>query len=338
MRRWMKRISLAVVTGVALFLALGTAYEQWARREVARSLPAPGRLIDIDGVRLHLHCSGQGSPVVILEAGTGPAASMAWTEVQPSVAEFTQVCSYDRAGLMWSDRGNAPRDGKQIAADLHALLSAAAVPPPYVLVGHSIGGVYTRVFVDRFPDEVAGLVFVDASHPDQWQRFPPELVQRARVPARARLIGPLLAQTGVLRVKGGVPLRQLPPDVASTVNAYMPRSVPALLAESEAQDASMWQAREADALDSLPLVVLTAGRDPDVFPPGVTSALRARFRPLWIELQEELATLSTNADHRVIENSGHFIQFDAPEAVTKAVTDVVTAVRTGQGVTTRVRP
>jgi pimeloyl-ACP methyl ester carboxylesterase len=135
-----------------------------------------------------------------------------------------------------------------------------------------------------------------------------------------------------------VALRQLPPDVASTVNAYMPRSVPALLAESEAQDASMSQASEAGALDSLPLVVLTAGRDPDVFPPGVTPALRARFRPLWIELQEDLATLSSDGDYRVIEDSGHFIQFDAPGAVTRAVRDVVTAVRTGQGVTTRVRP
>lgn len=332
MRRWIKRISIAVIIGVSLFLALGTAYEQWSRREVARSLPAPGQLIDIDGVRLHLHCSGQGSPTVILEAGTGPAASMAWTEVQPSVAEFTQVCSYDRAGLMWSDRGSKPRDAEQITADLRALLSAAAVRPPYVLVGHSIGGVYIRVFLDRFPDEVVGLVFVDASHPDQSQRFPPELAQRARVPGRARFIGPVLAQTGVLRVRGGVGLRQLPPDVASIVNAYLPRSVPALLAESEAQDASMSQAREAGALDSLPLVVLTAGRDPDVFPPGVAPALRAQFQPLWMELQKELATLSSNADHRVIEDSGHFIQFDAPEVVTNAARDVVTAVRTGSNI------
>lgn len=333
MRRSMKRIAIAVLTGVALFLALGTAYEQWSRRQVVRSLPAPGRLIDVDGVRLHLHCSGQGSPTVILEAGTGPAASMAWSEVQPSVAEFTRVCSYDRAGLMWSDRGNGSRDAEHIAADLHALLSAAAVLPPYVLVGHSIGSVYIRVFADRFPDEVVGLVFVDASHPDQWQRFPPELARRARVPARALFVGPLLAQTGVLRMRGGVPLRQLPADVGTIVNAYLPRSVAALLAESEAQDMSMLQARKTGAFDSLPLVVLTSGRDPEAFPPGVTPALQTQFRRLWIELHEELATLSSDADHRVIEDSGHFIQFDAPAAVTNAVRDVVTAVRTGGSVT-----
>jgi pimeloyl-ACP methyl ester carboxylesterase len=333
MLRWTKRISVVVISGVALFLVLGTAYEQWARGEVARSLPAPGQLIAIDGVRLHLRCSGQGSPAVILEAGTGPAASMAWTEVQPSVAEFTRVCSYDRAGLMWSDGGDMPRDAERIAADLHALLFAAAVSPPYVLVGHSIGSVYIRVFADRFPDEVVGLVFVDASHPDQWQRFPPELAQRARVPARARFIGPLLAHTGVLRMRGGVTLRQLPADDATIVNAYLPRSVKALLAESEAQDVSMSQARRTGAFDSLPLIVLSSGRDPDVFPPGVTPALQTQFRPLWMELQKELVTLSSNADHRVIEDSGHFIQIDAPEAVTNAVRDVVMAVRTGGSVT-----
>ncbi|MEJ2152140.1 MAG: alpha/beta fold hydrolase, partial [Gemmatimonadota bacterium] len=215
------------------------------------------------------------------------------------------------------------------------LLSAAAVRPPYVLVGHSIGGVYIRVFLDRYPDEVVGLVLVDASHPDQWHRFPRELAKRARVPARARLIGPVVSRTGILRLRGGVGLRQLPLDVASVVKAYLPRSVPTLLAESEAQDASLLQARHAGVLDSLPLVVLTSGRDPDVFPPGVTPALRAQFRPVWMELQAELAKLSSDADHRVIEDSGHFIQFDVPEAVVAGIRDVVLAVRVGAGIAAR---
>ncbi len=325
MRRWIKRLVIAGTVGLVLFLAIGVSYEQWSRAAVQRALPPPGESVDIGEVRLHLRCAGEGSPTVVLEAGTGPAASIVWTDVQPSIAEFARVCSYDRAGLMWSDQASGPRDSRRIATELHALLSAADVPPPYVLVGHSIGGVHIRVFTHRFPDEVVGLVFVDSSHPDHWRRFPPELARLMRLPARARFLGPLLAQTGVLRLSGGLALGKLPPDVAAVTNAYLPHSVPTLLAESEAQEESMSQAREAGALDSLPLIVLSAGRDPK-------TPLQAQFRAVWAELQEELASLSSNVDHRVVEDSDHFIQFDAPEAVIAAVRDVVMAVRTGSSV------
>jgi pimeloyl-ACP methyl ester carboxylesterase len=325
MRRWIKRLVIAGTVGLVLFLAIGVSYEQWLRAAVQRALPPPGELVDIGGVRLHLHCSGEGSPTVVLEAGTGPPASIVWTDVQPSIAEFARVCSYDRAGLMWSDQTSGPRDSRRIATELHALLSAADVPPPYVLVGHSIGGVHIRVFANQFSDEVAGLVLVDSSHPDQRLRFPPELRRPTRVSAQIRFLGPLLAQTGVLRLSGGLALGKLPPDVAAITNAYLPHSVPTLLAESEAQDESMLQAREAGALDSLPLIVLSAGRDPE-------TPLQAQFRAVWAELQKELASLSSNADHRIVEDSDHFIQFDAPEAVIAAVRDVVMAVRTGGNV------
>jgi len=324
MRRWIKRLVIAGTVGLVLSLAIGVSYEQWSRVAAKRALPPPGELVDIGGVRLHLHCLGEGSPTVVLEAGTGPPASIVWTDVQPSIAEFARVCSYDRAGLMWSDQASGPRDSRRIATELHALLSVADVPPPYVMVGHSIGGVHIRVFANRFSDEVAGLVFVDSSHPDQRRRLPPELV-RLRLPARTRFLGPLLAQTGVLRLRGGLALGKLPPDVAAVTNAYLPHSVPTLLAESEAQDESMSQAREAGALGSLPLIVLSAGRDPETL-------LQAQLRAVWAELQEELASLSSNADHRVIEDSDHFIQFDAPEAVIAAVRDVVRAVRTRSSV------
>jgi pimeloyl-ACP methyl ester carboxylesterase len=325
MRRWIKRLVIAGTVGLVLSLAIGISYEQWSRAAVQRALPPPGELVDIGGVRLHLHCSGEGSPTVILEAGTGPPASIVWTDVQPSIAEFARVCSYDRAGLMWSDQASAPRDSRRIATELHALLSAADVPPPFVLVGHSIGGVHIRVFANRFPDEVAGLVFVDSSHPDQKRRFPPELRRPMRAPAQARFLGPLLAQTGILRLSGGLALGKLPPDVAAVTNAYLPHSVPTLLAEYEAQGESMSQATEAGALNSLPLIVLSAGRDAE-------TPLQAQFRAVWAELQEELAALSSNADHRVVEDSGHFIQFDAPEAVIAAVRDVVMAAKTESSV------
>jgi pimeloyl-ACP methyl ester carboxylesterase len=128
--------------------------------------PPPGRLIDIGGRKLHLYCVGEGLPPVILEAGAGWGMT-AWRQIQPALAQTTQVCSYDRAGYGWSDAGPLPRSGSQISTDLHMLLQQAGVPAPRVVVGHSIGGLYVRHYAATYPSEVSGMVLVDSSHEDQ---------------------------------------------------------------------------------------------------------------------------------------------------------------------------
>ena len=129
--------------------------------------PAPGRIVDVGGSKRHIHCSGSGSPAVILEPGF-PGSSLDWTSVQPAIAKFTRVCSYDRAGFGWSDLHESPRSAVQIAGELHLLLSNAAVPGPCVLAGHSMGSLYSRAFVRKFSEAVTGLALVDATHEDQW--------------------------------------------------------------------------------------------------------------------------------------------------------------------------
>jgi pimeloyl-ACP methyl ester carboxylesterase len=132
-------------------------------------------MVDMGGHRLHIDCVGQGSPTVILESGLGNM-SADWANVQPEVAKTTRVCTYDRAGTGWSEPGPEPRDPQQIARELHTLLGNARIDGPYVLVGQSFGGLYVRMYAARFPQEVEGMVLVDASHPDMWTRLPPEPV------------------------------------------------------------------------------------------------------------------------------------------------------------------
>ena len=169
--RWLKRIAIGVLALVAATLLAGTAYEMSARHRVAAEFPPAGVLVDIGERRIHLDCRGSGAPIVLFESGLDVYGSLSWSAVQEPVARFTRACSYDRAGIMWSDRANGVRDGTAIARDLHKALQAAGEKGPYVMVGHSLGGPYLMTFTKQFGNDVAGIVFVDASHPDQQLRL-----------------------------------------------------------------------------------------------------------------------------------------------------------------------
>src|SRR6267378_543727 len=175
--RSIKRVLKAIIVATALAALVGFAYEQLGRSLERKRLPSRvGRSIDVGGRTLNIYCSGEGSPAVVFESG-GNDPGYEWVLVQPKVAKFTRACWYDRAGVGWSDSPFAPRTSTSIADDLHELLHRASVAPPYVLVGSSIGGEYARIFTAKYPTEVAGLVLVDSSHPDQHE--PP----RAKGPA-----------------------------------------------------------------------------------------------------------------------------------------------------------
>src|SRR3984885_6191148 len=169
--RRLVRILLAFVVGLAF---AGFLYENVSEARDRRFNPSTGHLINVGGLKMHMDCTGQGSPTVILESGLGDSY-VSWRKVQPQMEKFTRVCSYDRAGLGFSGTSSRPRTSQVIAEELHALLRAADVAPPYVLVGHSMGGFDVRLFASLYRGEVAGMMLVDASHPEQQERLPPAL-------------------------------------------------------------------------------------------------------------------------------------------------------------------
>jgi pimeloyl-ACP methyl ester carboxylesterase len=182
------RVRQILTTTAVIFIVIllaGATYQGVATALERRKYPHPGSLIDVGGHQLHIYCTGEGSPAVILEASAS-GMSAAWGLVQPQVATVTQVCSYDRAGLGWSEAGDRPYDPSRVPDELHALLRAAGVPPPYVLSGHSLGASFLRVFASRYPGEVAGLVQID-----------PAAVTDGEPPLLP--LSPWLARTGVLR-------------------------------------------------------------------------------------------------------------------------------------------
>jgi pimeloyl-ACP methyl ester carboxylesterase len=286
-----------------------------ARAKMRAVVPPPGRLVEVEGRRLHLLCLGQGSPTVVLDAGMSDAFAV-WARVQPALAQTTRVCSYDRAGIGYSDPGPLPRTSLTIARELHALLGIAGESAPYVLVGHSFGGVNVRIFAAEHPGEVAGLVLVDASHEDQEQRFPPEVMRQTDAALRR------LRQLAASAARG----EATPPIVS-----YMPRLVasrPAwyatLVEETQAWRASAADLRARDRSLRVPLVVVSAGRPA---PLGRSRETRRETRRLWDEMQEDLARLSPLGTRVIARRSGHYVQRQEPRVVIDAIRQVVEAAR-----------
>ncbi len=265
-----------------------------------------GARVDIGGRALFIQCTAPGSPgvpTVILEAGLA-ADHTSWSQVQPAAAVHARICSYDRAGLGQSDQASTPRDAAAVAADLATLLQRAAVPGPYLLVGHSFGGLFARRFIADNPADVVGVVLVDAVHEDWWTRalgaLPPESPDDSQRLQSFR--------------------RFLTSEVAD----------PARNAEGVDIPATAAQVREAGSLDARPLVVLTAGIS-DVLAPGLPPEVQAKLDALLQqELPRELAALSSDSTVVVVPDSGHNIPQQRPDMVVLAIQAVLAAVANKQ--------
>ena len=324
-----------MIAGVLALAVIGAVYQAVATEIDQRAYPHPGEMVDIGGHRLHIDCVGQGSPTVILESGLG-TMSADWANVQPEVAKTTRVCTYDRAGNGWSEPGPEPRDPQQIARELHTLLGNARIDGPYVLVGQSFGGLYVRMYAARFPQEVEGMVLVDASHADMWTRLPPE-VATLKPPNWQVGAMTFLTRLGVFRLTGGdmaecgLPARQCKEEQAYPLNP-----VQGDLGAGDARARPGCASARHRGLGDRPLMMLSAGDHGRDFAAGVSGTARAQFERTWHDLQSELAGLSSDSTHLVVEEAGHStLQTDKKDAqVTSAAIDqVVEAVRTDRPLT-----
>lgn len=316
--RWVARIfvvALILFLGLITFLLIG---ESIARSKYRAAYPPPGKMVSLDTHDIHLHCVGAGTPTVILEADLDQFGSLSWDSIQSEVGKFTRTCSYDRAGIMWSEPGPRPRDGERIASELGAVLDVAGENAPFVLVGHALGGAYVRIFAGQNPDTVCGMVLVDSSHPDQLSRFAEIGVEKEISEKRIRPMILLLSHLGTPgRFKG--PQYSLPRRVYDAEQAFLPKSSMAWFDESVEASNTLIQAGQYEYLGEIPLIVLASAR-----PSSVTSRVDGRdLQDTWLELQQELTLLSENSKIKLLEGSGHYIQFDQPEVVIEAIQEVV---------------
>ena len=293
--RWARRIFVGLLALVAALAAAGFSYQLISDRRDRARTPAPGALVDVGGYRLHMTCAGAGSPAVILDAGLG-ATSFEWQEIAASVARFTRVCAYDRAGQGFSDPGPSPRTSGQIAREVSTLLRATRNAPA-IAVGASVGGWHMRVLASRHPEAVAGLVLVDASHEDQ----------PLTAPRFARLV-PIAGRLGVMRLLG----IEIGGDYPAT--AFRAHRFAALYSELTAMAESAAQVKASRRELPIPVVVISAGRGTD---------------SEWRAFQHDQTRLSRRSCQIVAENSGHVIQQDQPDALLRGIRAAWDAARSG---------
>lgn len=295
----------------------------------------PQRLVDMDhGRRMNLYCRGSGSPAVILDAGMGDS-SISWALVQPALAKRTRVCAYDRAGMGFSDAATRPSTVGNIAEDLHALLRAAHVRPPYVLVGHSMSGMTVRVFAGRYPDDVVGMVLVEGSHEDQsvrgWAIGEPG--QQAKWDAYLKDARSCVDEARKGMAKGTPAFAKCvgddDPRFSKAINeaqqkyAVTPKWQAAAASERESVFYASAQQTRATRKDfgAMPIIVLTHAP----YPKGKdeTQEQRNQRTLLWEDLHTQVAAMSTHGINIIVPRSGHFVQYDRPEIVIDAVNQAV---------------
>jgi len=347
--KWKTAALAVVIAGVGiLVLALvsGLLYEQTQRARDRERYPQVGRSVDIGGRMLNINCAGAGQPAVILESGAnwplspsvrdprtmfvngGPRPGYGWVTVQRALAAETTVCWYDRAGSGWSELGPYPRDSAAQARDLHALLGAARVAGPYVLVGESSAGLDVRVYAGMYPSEVAGVVLVNWADPAIFLgALPNNGIRAKRMPelayhgqdAAAHVFNAL----GLYRL-GHVPPAPAPPKALTSVEwntiwflTHSSKAMSALMQDIASWRLSSAEAREAGSLGERPLCVLSAdnvGGQP-------------RFLDAWTKALKDLARLSTRGRQVTVSGGASDLLYDAPEAIVEAVRQVVTEVR-----------
>jgi pimeloyl-ACP methyl ester carboxylesterase len=312
--RWVRRI---VVVGLCLFLGLLIyllVKESVARNKYRAEYPPSGRMVSLETHRIHLYCVGAGSPTVVFESDLDQYGSLSWNSVQGEIGKFTRACSYDRAGILWSEPGPRPRDGEMIAGELGAVLDAAGEDGPYLLVGHAFGGAYVRIFAGQNPDDVCGMVLVESSHPEMLTRFEEYGVVSEIPDKNIRPLILFLSHLGMPgRYKGNV--YNLPPEVYDPVQAFLPESSMAWFDEEAEAPNTLAQAGQVEYLGDLPLIVIATSRPPSIDQGQILD-------DLWLELQQELLLLSENSEIRIYEG-GHYPQLQSPELVIEAIRDAV---------------
>lgn len=301
----------------------GCLYQYITTKNDARAYPPTGKLIDVGGYNLHINTSGEGGPTVVLDAGGG-CFSLDWSLVFPEVAKFTRVCSYDRAGYGWSEESPLERTSENIVEELHTLLQKANIPKPYILVGHSFGGANMRLYASRYPEEIFGLILVDATHEEAFEKMP-KLSFNYNIALFLSYFG------GMRFIQKHIPIIEktlavFSPNIQQIYRAFTCTSkyFRTVSKETTCGDKSMEQLKHSRFPEEKHLIVISAGNfilNNEEF--GISREEQSEANTIWKALQEDLVTKSPTGRHLIAEHSDHMIPRKQPEIIIEAIKDLV---------------
>jgi pimeloyl-ACP methyl ester carboxylesterase len=331
--RVVRKTGMGIAAAVVILGVAGATWNFLAIRHDRRANPPPGRLYDVNGHAMHLYCTGEGSPTVVLESGHGDDFTV-WGKVQPALSRVTRTCSYDRAGFGWSESQRGARDGLHIADQLHALLAEAGITAPVVLVGHSAGGLYSRIYTSRFPQGVAGLVLVDATAPNPLP-YPPFASALDHHSNAEFLFVKSTVALGLARLMGQCDAVPAGLDAYAGWIKSSECDYPQLdeyVREDRALHDSRKQGAETGPFGNLPLLVLS--QDPKLAIPAFLAKRVTRKDWLWAAAahdreQAAYLQLSTNSRRVIATGSGHYIQYERPDVVVRETTALIRQIRSG---------
>jgi pimeloyl-ACP methyl ester carboxylesterase len=321
-------IVLSVVILIAAAVGTGATFNAVAAQYFFARHPAPGRVYDVGGYKMHLYCTGEGSPALIADAGLSND-SLIWGNVQPELSKITRVCSYDRAGFGWSERRPDPRDADRIVQELHGLLTAAGITGPIVLMGHSISGVYIRAYASHYPQNLSGLIFVDGSTPLQDDRFPAKVTQAEKNAWFQFLIAKWVYILGIPRLMGQCSHAE---GFSGSVGEMIAEDQcrPSLFTAVAQEDKSFKQSGNetihTGPFGDVPILILS--EDPEHSPPSdIPPQAAESVSKIWNEMQEELKNLSTRSRRIIARGSGHYVQIDRASLLNEEVTNFIKQIR-----------
>jgi pimeloyl-ACP methyl ester carboxylesterase len=335
-------ILLFVLALGAVLILAGLIYQAMGTAADRRRYPPPGRLIALGDTRLHLLESGTGHPAVIFESGIS-ATCLSWTSVQTQVKAFARACSYDRAWLGWSDSAASPRTTSNLVDQLHALIQAASLPCPCILVGHSFGGLLVRAYAARYPANVAGLVLVDPLSPTEWLHVSPAHARMLRLGVKLSRRGALLARIGIVRVSLALMMaggRRIPQWIARVTGGRGESVISRLVGEVRKMPPETWpmvrahwcqpknfqgMAAYLESLRTSSVEASALGDPPASIPITILSASNAT--PAQLAEREEWAHRSPHGQHILARKSGHWIQLDEPQLVVQVIEEMVRLIR-----------
>lgn len=321
--KWLKRIGMALLLIIILVLITGFIFEELSRSK-AEKIQADGQFAEVENHKMHYLQKGTGGPTVVFETAFDPAGHLQWYHIQQNLPKSYTTFSYDRSGILWSERGTNPKTGEKIAEELHTLLEKSKASKPYILVGHSFGGMLTRFFVKKYPQDVAGVILVDSQYPSDEKYLSPELYKMVN----QGLPGGFLKFANTFGAARLMFSNMFPATAQyqyqnSIMPALLYKSADATLEEQDHMKSIKTEAAAINSFGSIPLFVITAGDKTRYNSFIKDQKIKNEILTAWDKMQKDLLNLSTDSRQIIVEKSGHYINQDKPEVIENAVNDMV---------------